>query len=94
MDIVNLLLNILILCGVAVILYSRPEAVKTTQKAVRKVKNKFKPEKLGGIENLSAEEENKRGTRLEETELAMEDILTDMFGGKEEVKEYYEKSIR
>jgi hypothetical protein len=91
MDIANFLLNLVILLCVAFILFDRYDTPDKRQAVVKKVKRKINHEHLGAIQKLTPEELSKKGTRLEETELAMEDVLKDMFGegGSEEVKEYY-----
>jgi len=91
MDIANFLLNIITLLLVVVIAFPKIDTAEKRKATVNRIKRKITKQKLGAIEKLTAEEQNKKGTRLEETEIAMDDLLKDMFGegGAEEVYEAY-----
>lgn len=62
--------------GYALAKYEKnPEPIK---RGIRVIKRKIKGQRLGGIKNLTAEEMRKKGTRLEETEKAMEETLDNV----------------
>lgn len=78
MDIANFLLNLLILVIVGYQLFVKLDTSEKRVSAIKQIKRKMRHEKLGAIEKLTPEQVNKVGTRLEQTERAIEETLDDL----------------
>lgn len=56
----------------------KEKSTETLQDVYRKVRLKIKPTRVGPIDRVSYSDQLKKGTRLEETEKAIEETLNDV----------------
>lgn len=66
------------LIGINFCVNVKEKSTESIQDIYKRVRRKLNKTKLGGIERISYNEQLKRGTRLEETEKAIEETLKDV----------------